>query len=88
MQVAKSVQLEIHFLKGKSLYVPGLPPKVPDNQRIRFSGKTPFVPDIVASQAKIVKFLAHLTYKGETCPNAHLAAFNNDIDMNTHINAS
>ena len=82
------MQLEIHSLKDKSPYNLGLPPKFPENQKIRFFGKTPFVPEIAATSAKRVKFPVHLTYKGETCPNAHLAAFNNGMDMDSHTDAS
>ena len=46
------------------------------------------MPEIAATPAKRVKFLAHLTYKGEACPNAHLAAFNNEMDMDSHTDAS
>ena len=87
VQVAESMQPEVHSLKDKSTFVPSLPPKVPENQKIRFSRKTPFVPDIAASLAKSVKFPAHLTYKGETCPNAHMVAFNNEMDMDNHADA-
>ena len=90
VQVAESMQPEVHSLKGKSPYVSGLPPKVPENQKIRFFGKTPFILEIAASPAKRIKFPAYLTYKGETCPNAHLAAFNNEIEMemDSHTDAS
>ena len=82
------MQPEVYSLKGKSPYVPSLPPKVPENQKIRFSGKTPFIPEIATSPTKRVKFPAHLTYKGETCPNTHLAAFNNEVDIDSHTYAS
>ena len=82
------MQSELHSLKGKTLYVPDLPPKAPENQKIRFSWKIAFIPEIAASLAKRVKFPAYLTYKGETCLNVHLAAFNNEIDMDTHTDAS
>ncbi|XP_057545951.1 uncharacterized protein LOC130824945 [Amaranthus tricolor] len=87
LQVVESIQPNIHSLKGKSSYL-GLPLKIPENQKIRFFGKTPFIPKIASSPAKRVKFPAHLTYKGETCPNVHLTAFNNEMDMNSHTNAS
>ena len=82
------MQLEVHSLKGKSPYISSLPPKFPENQKIRFSGKTRFVPEIAAMPGKRVKFPAHLTYKGKTCPNAHLSAFNNEMDMDSHTDAS
>ena len=82
------MQPEVHSIKGKSSYVPDLPLKVPKNQKIRFSGKTPFIPEIVALTAKRVKFKAHLTYKRETCPNVHLTAVNNEMDMDSHTDAS
>ena len=88
IQVAESRQPEVHSLKGKLPYILGLPPKFPENQKIRFSRKTPFVPKIAASPAKRVKYPAHLSYKGETCPNAHLAAFNSEINIDSHTNAS
>ena len=88
LQVAKSMQPEIHSLEGKSPYISRLPLKFPESQKIRFFGKTPFVPEIAATPAKRVKFPAHLTYKGKTCPNAHLAAFNNEMDMDSHTDPS
>ena len=65
-----------------------LPPIVLENQKIRFSGTTPFVPEIAVMPAKRVKFPAYLTYKGETCPNAHLSTFNNEMDMDSHTDAN
>ena len=87
LQIVESIQPNIHSLKGKSSYL-GLRLKIPENQKIRFSGKTPFIPKVGASPAKRVKFLAHLTYKGKTCPNVQLTAFNNEMDMDSHTNAS
>ena len=46
------------------------------------------MPEIAATPTKRVKFPVHLTYKGETCPNAYLAAFNNGMDMDSHTDAS
>ena len=46
------------------------------------------MPEIAATPAKRVKFPAHLTHKGETCPNAHPAAFNNEMDMDNNTDAS
>ena len=43
VQVVENMQPEIHSLKWKSPYVPGLPPKTPENQKIRFSRNTPFI---------------------------------------------
>ena len=68
IQAADRAKPDVYSLKGKSPHS-SLPPKVPENQKIRFSWKTPFVPEIAASPAKRVKFPPHLTYKGETCPN-------------------
>ena len=78
---------QIFILEGEILLF-RFTPKIPENQKIRFSGKTPFIPEIASSPAKRVKFPAYLTYKGESCPNAHLTAFNNEMDMDSHTNAS
>lgn len=40
--------------------------------------------EILASPAKKVKFLAHLSYEGKTCPKVHLASFNNEITGGSH----
>ena len=86
--IEKNIQLEVHSIKGKSPCMSSLPLKLLENQKIRFSWKTPFVQKIAATSAKRVKFSPYLTYKGETCPNAHLLAFDNGMDMDSHTNAS
>lgn len=83
----KTKQPEIHTLKEKSP-LSNLPPRTLENQKILFSGKSAFILEIAATPAKRVKFPAHLAYMGESCPNAHLSAFDNEMSMDSHTDAS